>query len=383
MPWQPKDLMDTKLEFVELALKAGANRRELCRRFGISPKTGYELIKRYASEGSVGLEPRSRRPLNAPARSSAQVEQAVIELRREHPRWGGRKISAWLAVAGRLQPVPTHSTVTRILHRHGLILRASSDAATAWHRFEHDAPNALWQMDFKGHFETAHGRCNPFTVLDDHSRYSLAIAACSKADAATVKTRLERVFGHYGLPLRINADNGSPWGTPRQPENTLSELAIWLIRLGIRVTYSAPYHPQTNGKIERFHRSLKAEVLDGGGFADMVRAQRAFDTWRRLYNHERPHQALELQTPASRYSPSPRSYPSVLPSIAYADDDIVVNVGWNGWLKFKGKHVHLSNALHHLPVALRADPNDSDCFDVMFCHHLVTRIDLATLASCR
>ena len=265
MPWQPKDLMDTKMEFVELALKEGANRRELCRRFGISPKTGYALIKRYVGEGSAGLVPRSRRPLSAPARSSDEVEQAVIEVRRRHPSWGGRKISAWLDAAGLVHPVPTHSTVTRILHRHGLISRASSDAATAWHRFEHDAPNALWQIDFKGHLETAHGRCNPFTVLDDHSRYSLAIAACRKADAETVKARLERVFGHYGLPLRINADNGSPWGTPRQPENTLSELAIWLIRLGIRVTYSAPYHPQTNGKIERFHRSLKAEVLDGSG----------------------------------------------------------------------------------------------------------------------
>lgn len=363
-------------------MQPGANVSELCRRFGISRKTGYKYLARYCAAGTEALADASRRPRRSPWRTAASIEQALLELRQAHPAWGARKLLRRLRDLG-YDELPAPSTGHTILQRAGCIAPEESAKHKGFIRFEREHPNSLWQMDFKGHFETAQGRCSPFTVLDDHSRYSLAIAACSKADAATVKTHLQRVFGHYGLPLRINADNGSPWGTPRQPENTISELAIWLIRLGIRVTYSAPYHPQTNGKIERFHRSLKAEILDGSGFADMARAQLAFDTWRRIYNHERPHQALELQTPATRYRPSPRSYPSTLPPIAYADDDIVVNVGWNGWLKFKGKHVHLSNALHHLPVGLRADPNHSDCFDVMFCHHLVTRIDLATLASCR
>ncbi len=375
MPWQPKDLMQTKLEFVTLALKEGANRRELCRRFGISPKTGYELIKRFAAGGAAALQPRSRRPLLSPMQSAPQLEKAVIAMRKAHPFWGGRKISTALGNAG-IEP-PTPSTVTRILHRHGLVTPEASHAATPWHRFEHEAPNALWQMDFKGHFETSQGRCNPLTILDDHSRYNLAIAACSKTDMVTVQSHMEQVFSRYGLPLRINTDNGGPWGVPTQPQGSLSALAIWLIRLGIRITFSAPYHPQTNGKIERFHRSLKAEVLAGRNFADMAAAQHAFDRWRRIYNLERPHQALALKTPSTRYLPSPRSYSSTLAPIAYRDEDEVLEVGWNGFVRFKGRKLHLSSALHRLPVAFRADPNDDQCFDIMFCNHRVTRVDLA------
>lgn len=170
---------------------------------------------------------------------------------------------------------------------------------------------------------------------------------------------------------------GGPWGVPTQPQGSLSALAIWLIRLGIHVTYSAPYHPQTNGKIERFHRSLKAEVLDGRSFADMAGAQDAFDRWRRIYNLERPHQALSLQTPATRYLPSPRSYPSTLAPITYRDEDEVLEVGCNGFVQFKARKLHLSSALHRLPIAFRADPNDDQCVDIMFCHHRVTRVDLA------
>jgi transposase InsO family protein len=379
MPWLPKDLMDTKREFVELALTEGANRRELCRRFGISAKTGYALINRYVGEGPAGLLARSRRPLSSPARSAEAVEQSVVKLRAEHPRWGARKLATLLRTSG-YDPSPTPSTVTRILHRHGLITPEATSAATPWQRFEHDAPNALWQMDFKGHFDTPEGRCNPLTVLDDHSRYSLAIAACKRIDTETVQSHLARVFGRYGLPLRINADNGPPWGTPKQPQGTLSELAIWLIRLGIQVTHSAPYHPQTNGKIERFHRSLKAEVLQGRSFADMNRAQRAFDEWREVYNHVRPHDAVTLQTPSTRYAPSERNYKAVLEPIEYAPDDIVVNVKFNGWLKFKGHDLHLSSALNRLPVAFREDPKHAGRYDVMFCHHRITQLDLADLS---
>ena len=316
MPWQPKDLMQTKLEFVTLALKDGANRRELCRRFGISPKTGYALIKRFAAGGASALQPRSRKPLSSPTQSAPQLEQAVVALRALHPRWGGRKLSAALGNAG-VQP-PTASTVTRILHRHGLITPEASEACARWHRFEHDAPNALWQVDFKGYFETTRGRCNPLTILDDHSRYSLAIAACGKADTATVQSQMVQVFERYGLPLRINTDNGSPWGVPTQPRGSLSALAIWLIRLGIKVTYSAPYHPQTNGKIERFHRSLRTEFLSTAApFPDLKAAQRALDAWVIEYNTARPHQSLKMATPAERFI---ATAPSAAPQTVLAAD---------------------------------------------------------------
>ncbi|WP_256737766.1 IS481 family transposase, partial [Paraburkholderia fungorum] len=300
MPWNPRDTMNLRLEFVELASQEGANRRELCRRFGISPKTGYKWLDRHAQGGATALTDHSRRPRQSPARTTPSVEQRVVELRRAHPAWGGRKISRRLCDLGHTD-VPAPSTVTDILHRHGLIDPAASDAATAWQRFEHAQPNDLWQMDFKGWFELQDGRhCSPLTMLDDHSRYNVTLDACICTDTRIVQHHLERTFRRYGLPLRINADNGSPWGSPSQP-GQLTELAIWLIRLGVRLSHSRVAHPQTNGKEERFHRTLKAEVIAGRHFRDLPGAQQAFDEWRPVYNHQRPHQALGMATPATRY----------------------------------------------------------------------------------
>jgi len=379
MPWQPRDLMDTKREFVELALQEGANRRELCRRFGISPKTGYSLLKRHALQGMVqACTPRSTRPLNSPARSTDALEQAVVQLRREHPSWGGRKIARRLADQG-LGEVPAPSTVTNILHRHGLITPESSRASEHWCRFEHEQPNALWQIDFKGDFAMAAARCYPLTVLDDHSRFNLALRACPGVSTDSVRPHLEQVFARYGLPVRINTDNGAPWGAPRQPEHGLSELGVWLIRLGIRLSHSAPYHPQTNGKIERFHRSLKTEVLAGRSFADLGQAQAAFERWRGIYNHERPHDALDLLTPAKRYAISPRPYPRALAPIEYQPGDTVVIVKHNGEASFRGHRLKVPNCLLKLPIAFRADPQHDGHFDVFFCHQPFMRLDLNCL----
>lgn len=375
MPWRPKDLMDIKREFVELANQEGANRRELCRRFGISPKTGYALLSRFASQGSSALVARSRKPLNSPMRTGNQVEQAVVTLRQEHPAWGGRKIAQRLKDLGHLQ-VPPASTITNILHRHGLISPAASLAAQPWQRFEHDRPNALWQIDFKGDFDTAQSRCYPLTLLDDHSRFNLALQACPGVATPTVQPHLVQVFRRYGLPARINADNGAPWGSPRLSAHGLSQLSVWLIRLGIRVSHSAPYHPQTNGKIERFHRSLKAEVLATRSFADLAHAQAAFGRWRDIYNHERPHDALGLVTPAARYRLSTCAYPESLPEIEYSDQDTVVMVKHNGEVRFRGRTLKVSNSLLKLPIAFRADPGKDGVFDVFFCHHRFMRLDM-------
>jgi transposase InsO family protein len=367
--------MDIKREFVDLALREGANRRELCRRFGISPKTGYALLARHAAEGVAAYIPRSTRPVHSPARTALPMEQAVVALRRQHPSWGGRKIARRLNDLGH-SGVPTPSTITAILHRHGLICAEASHAAHRWQRFEHDAANALWQIDFKGDFDTAQARCYPLTLLDDHSRFNLALQACPNVATTSVQPHLTRTFQRYGLPLRINADNGAPWGSPRAPGQSLSDLGVWLVRLGIRLSHSAPYHPQTNGKIERFHRSLKAEVIAGSCFADLPQAQKAFERWRGVYNQQRPHDALNLQTPAQRYEPSPRAMPASLPAIEYPGEDTVVMVKWNGEVRFMGHKLRLSNALLKLPVAFRADPHNDGCFDAYFCHHHLMRLDL-------
>lgn len=378
MPWQPKALMDIKREFVELATQEGANRRELCRRFGISPKTGYALLARHAQEGVAAYVPRSRRPNSSPARTSPAIEKAVTDLRGQHPSWGGRKLARRLSELGHAD-VPPPSTITSILHRHGLITPQASSAAQHWQRFEHEQPNALWQIDFKGDFDTAAARCYPLTLLDDHSRFNLVLQACTGVAANNVQPHLTQVFRRYGLPVRINADNGAPWGSPRLAGHGLSELSVWLIRLGIRVSHSAPYHPQTNGKIERFHRSLKAEVLAGRSFTDLQQAQSAFEHWRGIYNHERPHDALDLDTPAKHYQISPRSYPQTLPPIEYSSEDTVVVVKWNGEVNFKGFKLKVSNALLKLPVAFRAASQHEDCYDVFFCHHRFMRVDLNAL----
>ena len=372
MPWDIQDTMSLREEFVCLAGQEGANRRELCRRFGISPQTAYKWLARYANEGKAGLLDRSRRPQSSPVQTPAGVQAAVVDLRREHPAWGGRKISRRLQDLGQVTVAP--STVSSILHRHGLIApQAPEDKA--WQRFEHEFPNALWQADFKGHFETLQGRCSPLTVLDDHSRYNLVLQACGNSRTQTVRDSLEATFRRYGLPARMNFDNGAPWGSPSQP-GQVTELGLWLIRLGIRLSHSRPYHPQTNGKEERFHRSLKAEVLNGRSFEDMPHAQTAFDRWRQVYNHERPHEALQMQTPISRYRPSPRAFPEVFPAIEYGPDDQIVRVKWNGELRFRGRKFKLSNALHRHDVAIRPHPTEDGIFDVYFAHHRCLTIDL-------
>jgi transposase InsO family protein len=375
MPWRPQDLMSTREEFVALARQAGANRRSLCRRFGISPQTGYKWLARFAEEGSAGLADRSRRPHRSPRESSETVQAQVIAVRQEHPAWGARKISRRLKDLDQAPVAP--STVTAILHRHGLIDPAQSEASAPWTRFEREAPNALWQADFKGHFATAQGRCSPLTVLDDHSRFNVALAACGDTTTACVRAHFEAIFRRYGLPVQINFDNGAPWGAPKAP-GQITELAVWLVQLGIRVSHSRPYHPQTNGKDERFHRSLKAEVLNGVSFESLAHVQRALDRWRHTYNHERPHDALGLATPVSRYRISSRPFPEQMPAIEYAPDDQVQRVGWCGELRFRGVRYKLSSALSHRDVAIRPRSDQDGVFDVFFAHHRCLTIELRT-----
>ncbi len=379
MTWMEKSTVSLRQEFVWLAVQEGANKRELCRRFGISPKTGYKWLARAADDVPAPLTDRSRRPHTSPARSGEAAEQAVLALRQEHPTWGGRKIARRLADLEQAQLAP--STVTHILHRHGLITPQASLAAQPWQRFEHDAPNSLWQIDFKGHFATLAGRCHGLTLLDDHSRFNLLLGAVSRTDGACVQTHLTQVFRHYGLPLRINADNGPPWGSPSAGGRSLSELAIWLIRLGVRVSFSAPYHPQTNGKLERFHRSLNQEVIAGQNFKDHAQVQRRFDAWRLAYNCERPHEALGMSVPAQRYRASTLAYPERLREIEYPEGDMVLTVGWNGLIHFHGHKVRLSSALHRLPIGIRPNPERDGVHDVYFCHQRFMQIDLHALGA--
>lgn len=370
MPWQEVSTMVLREEFTKLAQQEGANRRQLCQRFGISPATGYKWLERLRR--GEPLSDRSRRPHDSPMRCSAQVEAQIVALRRQHPAWGARKLARRLQVLG--HTVPAVSTVHAVLRRHELITPAASQAAQAWQRFEHPAPNDLWQMDFKGHVPLHHGRCHPLTILDDHSRYSLGLRACSNERRETVIDQLVAVFRRYGLPARMTMDNGAPWGS----ENAhYTGLDVWLMRQGIRVSHSRPFHPQTQGKDERFHRTLKAEVLQGPPFADLAQAQRAFDRWRLIYNQQRPHQALGMGVPIERYHPCAREYLERPASPEYDRGDQVRVVHDQGRISWRGEHWRIGKAFIGEHVAIRARAEDGQ-YDVYWNTYRIARINMAT-----
>jgi transposase InsO family protein len=373
MPWKPRTIMSERLEFIQFAVADNANIRDLCRRYGISPKTGYKWIARFTDGGINALEDKSRRPRRSPRRTSQEIEAAVVRLRDLHQVWGGRTIERRLITQG-YKTVPRPSTITGILHRHGRINPDESTKHMAWQRFEAPSPNELWQMDFKGHFPLLNTqRCHPLTVLDDHSRYALGLYACAAQTHTIVQNHLITIFRRYGLPWRLLVDNGPPWGT--RDEYRYTALTVWLIRLGVTVSHASVCHPQTLGKDERFHRTLKAEVITNGIFPDLVECQRQFDLWRTVYNFERPHQALNMNVPGNRYQHSARIYPETLPSIEYGADDLVRKVQAKGEIHFQGKVFLIGKAFHQYPIALRPTLTDG-VFDVFFCNQNICTINL-------
>jgi transposase InsO family protein len=336
-----------------------------------SAPTAYKWMARYRAQGRDGLADRSRRPHGSPGRTVPAIEDQVIALRDAHPAWGGRKLRRRLVDLG-AEGVPSASTITQVLRRHGR-LDASETPQRAFIRFEQAAPNDLWQMDFKGHFALAQGRCHPLTVLDDHSRFALGLEACADERWTTVQARLTSLFRRYGMPWRLLVDNGPPWGTDAETPHTL--LTVWLLRLGIPVSHGRPYHPQTQGKAERFHRSLDAELLTRQPLGDLAQCQRCFDAWRQVYNAERPHEALGFQVPLARYRPSLRAFPETLPAIEYQPGDIIRTVDAEGRIGFRNQALRVSKAFRGHRVALR--PTDQDgCFEVCFGDHPIARLDL-------
>ena len=372
MGWKAVSVMSQRLEFVMLALQEINNFSELCRRFGISRKTGYKFLNRYRCEGAFGLQDRSRRPERSPNATDTEVEQLILELRDKHPAWGGRKLKRRLKVLGHHE-IPSASTVSAILRRNGRISENESQKHKAWHRFEAERPNDLWQMDFKGHFPARNGRCHPLTVLDDHSRYSLCIAACKNERRETVMHHLTHIFRRYGMPNAMLMDNGSPWGNNSTYRHT--RLTVWLMRLGIKSLHSRPLHPQTLGKDERFHRTMHKELIANCINESIDQCQRFFEHWRSIYNTERPHEALNLEVPANCYQISKRTFPEEFPEIQYEPFDEVRKVHTAGIVKFKSRHFKISRAFKGQWVALRPTSTDGH-FDVFFCYQKIAEIDL-------
>jgi len=372
MPWKEVNLVSLRKEFVHLASQQDVCMNSLCTRFDISPKTGYKWLRRYQTEGAEALRDVSRRPHHSPNQTAPEIEEAIVRLRQSHPAWGARKLRK------RLETIhggcwPSVSTITAILHRYGCIDAFESDKHHTWQRFEATTPNALWQMDFKGHFPIGAERCHPLTILDDHSRFNLGLYACLDQTRNTVQQHLTTVFRRYGLPVCIMTDNGSPWGSPDCESYT--GLNVWLIRLGVIVSHSRPLHPQTMGKDERFHRTLKAEAITGHFFNAFIDCQQHFDRWRTVYNLERPHDALGGNVPASRYQVSQRTFPESLPAIEYAPDNLIRKVHDKGEIHFRNRMIRIGKAFRGLPVALQPTTADG-VFNVFFCHFKISEINL-------
>jgi transposase InsO family protein len=370
MGWLEVSVADQRREFVMLASLAGANISALCGQFGISRQTGHLWLRRFAA-GEHDFADRSRRPLHSPRRLSGELEARILAVRNAHPAWGARKIAAVLRRDG-IAP-PADSTVHAVLSRHGRI--APESAGRAYGAFERSEPNALWQMDFKGRVRLGcEAWLHPLTVIDDHSRFAVGLAACADQQTQTVQARLETTFRHHGLPEAIYVDNGSPWGGGQPGQWT--PLRVWLLKLGIETIHSKPYHPQGRGKNERFHRSLKAEVLSLVSLQGFEDAQAAFDRWRHIYNRERPHQALDFATPAERYRPSKRAFPATLPIPSYAPGEIVRRVGTTkAYVSFRNRLWKVPEAFVGQVLAIRPRRPDGR-FAICFGAHEIASLDL-------
>jgi transposase InsO family protein len=276
------------------------------------------------------------------------VAEKVLALRKE-TTWGGRKLRQRLQALGEKE-VPAASTCTEILRRADLLKK--DGASGPLRRFERGLPNELWQMDHKGDFLTQSGeRCHALTVLDDHSRYNLVLDAADNERVPTVRAALNIAFARYGLPEGILCDNGPAWRSMGDGSGH-TPLTVWLLRLGVRVLHGRPYHPQTQGKEERFHRTLKTELLSRHTWRDVAHCAAEFPRYRQRYNHERPHDALDGATPVSRYKPSVRPLPMQLPQLDYSGMDVRL-VRSKGVITFRGQTWAIGKAFATLPIGLR------------------------------
>lgn len=375
MPWPIKKLLTMKEEFVTLARQRQGSFGALCQRYGISRACGYKWLRRYEKAGLEGLEERSRRPHHHPHATRIELEERIVELRQQNPAWGGRKLRRRLLDLG-LKSVPSASTITEVLRRRGLLIEPPSGPLGPWQRFEHPAPNDLWQMDFKAPLQTLRsGVCHPLTLLDDHSRFSLQLEPCRNQRLPSVQEALQSTFERYGLPRAILCDNGSPW-RGSDSACAFSALGVWLLRLGVELWHGRPYHPQTQGKEERFHRTLQVELLDRcTAWLDHEHCRSQFEAFRTRYNLHRPHEALDLAVPATRYQPSSRAWPKAIHLPQYLPGDELRLVSPKGEIKFKSKSYYVGQAFGGFELALRPSHRDG-YFELFFAWKKIGTLDL-------
>jgi transposase InsO family protein len=324
---------------------------ELCRMFGVSRQTGYKWVERYreAKCDLAAVAERSRRPKTSPNALPVEVQDLIVDARKRLPKWGPRKLRERLVDDNPGVPVPSASVIAKVLKQRGITTprrrrRRSPAVGVAAPFAGCNAANDVWCIDFKGWFLTTDGRrCYPLTLLDAFSRYLLRCEALVDPDGAHVQSILDSAFCEFGLPVAMRSDGGPPFASTGPA--LLTELSVWLLKLGIRVEIIAPGKPQQNGRLERFHRTLKDETASPPA-SDCRAQQRCFDPWRRQYNFDRPHDALALRRPASVYTPSRRPYPCPLVDAIPVDPfGHVARIDKRGFIKWHRRNLFISSAL--------------------------------------
>jgi transposase InsO family protein len=342
--------MSERHRFIVDAHRRIASFAELCSHYGISRKTGYKWLHRAETDGGARLAEHSRRPRSCPHATPERLVTRLLEARRRHPRWGPRKLLKVLRRRdrreGRCERWPARSTVADLFRRHGLIIprrRRCFRGHPGRPLTPMTAPNGIWTADFKGQFRTTNGiYCYPLTVQDGYSRYLLVCRGLGGTTVAESRPIFERLFREYCLPEILRTDNGVPFATDAL--HRLSQLSVWWIRLGIYPELIEPAHPEQNGRHERMHRTLKAETARPPA-PTARQQQRRFDAFRLEYNEERPHEALQDETPASFYRPSPRPYPAKLAPLEYPAYYEVRRVSTNGGVRWHKQWVNISHVL--------------------------------------
>ena len=376
MPWERTEPMSERLLFVSLYREKLYSMTELCTRFGISRRIGYKWLARFEAEGTTGLDERSRAPHSSPRRTPPAVEEVLMAAKRAHPHWGPAKIKASLE---RLRPgekFPAASTIGEVFKRHGAVTprkTRSRSSHPGTPPLEVAAPNEVWATDFKGDFRLGNrSRCYPLTVSDSYSRVLLGCTALPSTATPGVQTAFEALFSEFGLPEAIRSDNGIPFVASQAPLG-LSRLTLWWIKLGIAHHRIRPGKPSENGRLERLHRTLKAEATRPP--EDDLRAQQErFDRFRAEYNRERPHAALGQVPPASCYSTSPRVMPARLAAPEYPGHYEVRRVNKAGCFHFRGEHPFLTEVLEGEDVGLVEEAEG--VWSVYFYRQLVARYDV-------
>lgn len=354
MPWKETTMMDEKLEFINEWKSGNFNFSELCNEFNISRKTGYKYIKRFQEEGLEGLLEKSRRPREHPRQTPREIDARVIALRKKHPRWGGEKIWKLLHKDFQNSEIPSISTVNRIIKRNGLIIsrKRRPRVKPVYPIFDPKSCNEVWSADFKGKFKMGNGEyCYPLTIADSYSRYVFTAKGMYGERFEPTQKEFKRVFREYGLPDQIHTDNGTPFAAV-QAIKRLTRLAVWFLELGVEMVYSDPASPEQNGRHERMHRDLKGEATRPPGY-NLRTQQRKLNAFVHEYNFERPHAALELETPGSVHVSSRRNYPEKVKEWYYPSWCQVRRVCKNGALRWRStKWVMISTSLAEKDVGL-------------------------------